>query len=220
MESNRGAEERVTSVRRRWGKLYAVTTSSGGRFLVLRDESTGRFLEEGAPLASGDRDLLAGTVARAAGIALAYRLLAGRDRTEREIRAALAREGVSAPMVADDIVSALRRQGYLDDRRLASHYVRYAAAHRPSGPHLLRRKLREAGVGDDIIEEELREALPPEREREIAVALARRKLRGAKDREQAVRRVHGFLARRGFNERVVSSICAAILRGALPGEDE
>jgi SOS response regulatory protein OraA/RecX len=84
----------------------------------------------------------------------------------------------------------------------------------------MRRRLRAAGVDDDIVEEELRGAMPPEREREIALALARRKLAGETDRARAARRIHGFLARRGFSERVVSSICAAILRGALPGEDE
>ena len=220
MESNRRGAETIATVRRRWGKLYTVTTSGGRKHLVLRDERTERFLEEGATLARGDDELLAGPAARAAGLALAYRLLAGRDRTEREILGALAREGITASAVVGDIVVTLRRQGYLDDRRLASRYVRYAAQRRPSGPHLLRRRLREAGVGDDIIEEELRAALPPEREREVALDLALRKLRGAKDRVQAVRRVHGYLARRGFSERVVSSICAAILRGALPGEDE
>jgi regulatory protein len=220
VESNRGAPETVASIRRRWGKLYTVTTSEERRFLVLRDGSTERFLEEGAALSHEDLDALAGPAARAAGLALAYRLLAGRDRTERAICAALAKEAVTAPEVVGYIVVTLRRQGYLDDRRLASHYVRYAAAHRPSGPHLMRRRLRVAGVDDDIIDEELRAAMPPEREREMALALARGKLRGAKDRARAARRIHGFLARRGFSERVVSSICAAILGGALPGEDE
>lgn len=220
MESNRETPETIASIRRRWGKLYTVTTSGDRRFLVLRDGSTERFLEQGAPISLDDLDTLAGPAARAAGLALAYRLLAGRDRTERAIRSALAKEGVAAPEVVGDIVVTLRRQGYLDDRRLASHYVRYAATHRPAGPHLMRRRLRAAGVDDDIVEEELRGAMPPEREREIAIALARRKLAGATDRARAARRIHGFLARRGFSERVVSSICAAILKGALPGEDE
>jgi SOS response regulatory protein OraA/RecX len=75
-------------------------------------------------------------------------------------------------------------------------------------------------VSEEIIEAEIREALPPEREREIAEGLARRKIKGTKNREQAVRRVHAFLARRGFNERTVSAICSAILRGTFPGEDD
>jgi len=143
-----------------------------------------------------------------------------RDRTEREIRSALAKEGITTPEVVDEIVGTLRRQGYLDDRRLASHFVQYTVKHKPSGPRLLRRKLREAGVSDEIIDAEIREAIPPEREREVAEELARKKLRGVKDREKAVRRIHGFLARRGFSESVVSAICSKILKGTFPGEDD
>ena len=219
----RESEEAVESVvlaRRRWGKLYTIATSSGRSFLVLRDSSSEEFLKEGAELGSEALERLAGPLARTAGLALAYRLLAARDRTEHEIRDALERENIRTPEVADAIVDTLRRQGYLDDRRLASHFVQYTAKHRPSGPRLIRRKLREAGVSEEIIEAEMREALPPEREREVAEVLARKKLKGAKSREQAVRRIHGLLARRGFSERTVNAICSAILRGVFPGEND
>jgi regulatory protein len=212
--------ESIVRVRRRWGRLYAVTTSAGRSFLVLRDPTSERFLNEGAGLDREELETLAGPLARTAGMALAYRLLAVRDRTEHEIRVALDREGIRTPEVADTIVDTLRRQGYLDDGRLASHFVQYTAKHRPSGPHLIRRKLREAGVSEEIIEAQLRETLSPAREREIAEDLARKKLRGAGDREKAVRRVHGFLARRGFSERTVNAICSAILRGTFPGEHD
>jgi regulatory protein len=218
--------ESVAHVRRRWGKLYVVTTSEGRRFLVLRDPSSERFLKAGAPLDHEGLAALAGPFARTAGMALAYRLLGVRDRTEREMRDALIAEGIQTPEVIDDIVGTLRRQGYLDDRRLASQFVQYLAKRKPSGPHLVRRKLRHAGVSAEIVEEEIREALSPEQEREMAEELARRKLAtmkgmehaSPKEREQAVRRIHGFLSRRGFSERVVSGICSKILRGKMPGE--
>ncbi len=215
-----GGAASVESVRRRWGKLYVVTITDGSSYLVLKDPSTAPLLEAGARLDDDAIEALRGPLARAAGIALAYRLLAARDRTEHEIRAALGKEGIRTPEVVSDIVDTLRRQGYLDDRRLASHFVQYRVKHRPAGPRLLRRKLREAGVREEVVEEEIREALPPEREREIAEGLARAKLKGAKSREQAVRRVHGLLARRGFSDRTVNAICSAILRGTFPGEND
>jgi regulatory protein len=210
----------VESVRRRWGKLYTIATAGGSSFLVLKDPSTAHLLKAGAELDGEALETLNGPAARTAGLTLAYRLLAMRDRTEHEIRAALGTEGIRTPEVVADIVDTLRRQGYLDDRRLAAGFMRFAAKHRPGGPHLARRKLRKAGVSEEIIEEEIREALPPARERELAEALARKKLRGTKSREQAVRRVHGFLARRGFSESVVSAICSKILKGTFPGEDD
>ena len=219
--------ESVAHIRRRWGRLYVITTSSGRRFLVLRDEASEPFLEVGTPLESGALGALAGPLARTAGMALAYRLIGVRDRTEREMRDALLAEGIETPEVVDDIVGTLRRQGYLDDRRLASQLVQYMARRKPSGPHLVRRKLRQAGVSEKIVEEEIREALSPEREREMAEELAGRKLAGmkglgragSKERQQAVRRIHGYLSRRGFSEQVVSGICSRILGGTMPGDE-
>ena len=160
---------------------------------MLKDPSTAQYLKAGAELDREALETLGGPAARTAGLTLAYRLLAGRDRTEHEIRAALAAEGIRTPEVVADIVETLRRQGYLDDRRLAAGVMRYAAKHRPGGPHLVRRKLRKAGVSEEIIEAEIREALPPERERELAEALARKKLKGATDR------VEGGAARARFS---------------------
>jgi regulatory protein len=215
-----GDVESIIRVRRRWGKLYAVMTSNGVSYLVLRDPSSERFLNVGAALDRDSVEMLAGPVARTAGLALAYRLLAIRDRTEHEIRSALGKEGIRAPEVVGAIVGALRRQGYLDDRRLASHFVQYTVKRRPSGPCLIRRKLRVAGVSEEIIEAEIRETLPSDREREIAEELARKKMRGVTDRAKAARRIHGFLSRRGFSQRTVNSICSAILRGAISGEHD
>lgn len=220
MTGERGDIESVIEVRRRWGRLRTIRTSLGRSFLLLSDPASERYLAEGAALSAEDLAALAGPLARTAGMTLAYRLLAGRDRTERELRDALAREGITTPEVVVDIVETLRRQGYLDDRRLAAGAVRFALRHKPSGPRLLRRRLRAAGVREEIIEEELSAELPREREVELARELARRKMRGIADREKAVRRVHGFLSRRGFSESVVNGICAAILRGTFSGEGD
>lgn len=220
MGNSRRAIDAIARVKRRWGKLHSVVTAGGRRFLVLKDESTLRFLVEGSSIAPDDLAILEGSAGRAAGLALAYRLLAVRDRTEKEIRSALEREGVSARGTVEEIVATLKRQGYLDDRRLASNYVRYVARHHPSGADFIRRKLRDAGVSEEIAEEELREVLTREKERELAISIARKKMRGASSREQAARRINSFLARRGFDIGIVNSICSAILKGELLGEEE
>jgi regulatory protein len=209
----------VVEVRRRAGKLREIRTTRGRRFLVLREPSADHYLEIGVPLDEADIEKLETHFALSAGTAYAYRLLSMRDRTEREIRDALAAEGIAVSGVVDEVVAALKRQGYLDDRRLASGYIRFMLEHRPSGPHLLRRKLRQVGVDEVIVEDELAKAISPELEREVAERLARVKLRGEAKRERGVRRVHGFLSRRGFSSSVVNGICARIMRGEIPGED-
>jgi SOS response regulatory protein OraA/RecX len=213
--------DEISEVRRRAGKLREIRTVRGRRFLVLRDPLTERFLEVGIHLEAADIEKLETDLALPAGMAYAYRLLSVRDRTEREIRDALAQEGIPTPGVVDEVVASLKRQGYLDDRRLASGYIRYMLEHRPSGPHLLRRKLRRAGVEENIIEDEIAAAVTAESEVETAERLARIKLGGKGGRERDARRVHGFLTRRGFSSAVVNRICARIVRGEfLEGDDE
>lgn len=145
--------------------------------------------------------------------------MALRDRTEREIRDALAKEGISAPSVVEDIIDSLKRYGYLNDRRLAAGYIRFRLEHKPSGPHLIRRKLKQAGVDEAVIEDELESAFKPGLEEEIALSLALAKLKGVRERERGARRVNGFLSRRGFSSAIVNGICAQILKGEISGED-
>lgn len=211
--------DEVSEVRRRAGKLREIRTAGGRRFLVLSDTPADRFLETGRTLERDEVAELETELAIPAGMAYAYRLLAIRDRTERELRDSLASEGITRPPVVDEIIASLKRQGYLDDRRLASGYIRFTMEHRPSGPHLMRRKLRDAGVEESIIEEEMALALEGGYEVRAAERLAREKLRDGGDRKRDARRVHGFLVRRGFSSAIVNGICAGILRGEITGED-
>ncbi len=112
----------------------------------------------------------------------------------------------------------MKRNGYLNDRRLAAGYIRFRLEHKPSGPYLLRRKLKKAGVDEAIIEDELESAFSPGLEEELAGRLALVKLKGVRERERGARRVHGFLSRRGFSGAIVNRICAQILKGEISGE--
>jgi regulatory protein len=206
-------------VRRRGGSLREIRTSRERRFLVAASPAVKRLLEAGTAITGWDLEELSGPLARAAGLELSYRKLSRRDRTEREIRSALAGEGIENPAIVDDIVRTLRRQGYLDDRRLAEGFVRYTMRHRPSGPHLVRRKLLDRGVGEDIVEAVVRGAFRDAGEREIAARLAARRLDRRLEPRRAVRRIHGLLTRRGFSTGVVNDICATILRERTRYED-
>lgn len=210
--------DEVSGIRRRAGKLREIRTVHGRRFLVLKGTPTERFLDVGRSIEQGEIEELETELALPAGTAYAYRLLALRDRTEHEIRTALAGEGITRQQIVDGIIASLKRQGYLDDRKLASGYIRYTMDHRPSGPHLMRRKLRQAGVEESIIEDEIARAFSPGREAGMAERLARERLRGVSDGKRGARRMHGFLSRRGFSSSVVNDICARIVRGEIPGE--
>lgn len=209
----------MVEVRRRGGSLREIRTSREGRFLVAASPAVKRLLEVGAALSGRDLEELAGPFARSAGLELSYRMLSRRDRTEWEIRSALAGEGIEDPAIVGDIIQTLHRQGYLDDRRLAEGFVRYTMQHRPAGPHLLRGKLRNRGIGEDIVESVVHGAFRDTGEREIAGKLAARRADPRQERRRAVRRIHGLLTRRGFTTGVVNDICATILREGARDED-
>lgn len=184
----------------------------------MKDTGAERFLEVGTHLEASDIEELGTIHALAAGKALAHRLLARRDRTEKEIRDALAEEGISDVPVADDVVASLKRNGYLDDRRLAAGYIRFRLEHKPAGPRLLRRRLGQLGIDEAIIDAEIESAFEPGLELEIALRLAKAKMRGERERERGARRVHGFLSRRGFDSAIVNDICIQILKREISGE--
>ena len=136
------------------------------------------------------------------------------------MRKALETEGIPTPEVADEILHTLRRQGYIDDRRMAARATRYLIEHTRAGPHRVRSKLRAAGIDEDLIEEQVTDAYTAELELEMAEELARGAFKAGEGRERRVRRINGLLSRRGYNSGVVNSICARILRGSFDGEDD
>ena len=136
---------------------------------------------------------------------LALRWLGVRARTERELRDRLAGRGAE-PAVIEAVLERLRRWGYLDDRRLAVDMVDRAGV-RQIGPRRVRAELLRRGVAADVVGEALAERLPPERERELALQLARRRWERLAagepgDPARLAARLYRFLVGRGFRPEV------------------
>jgi regulatory protein len=145
-------------------------------------------------------------------LSLAYDYLAGRQRSEAEMRAYLRRSGVDDATV-DDAVAVLAGQKLLDDRAFAAAWTESRQSSRPRSRRLLNRELRGRGVGDEIASE----ATQAVDDESTAVDLARRRthlLRGL-DRGTAVRRLSDYLLRRGYDGETVRKA----VRAALSGDD-
>jgi regulatory protein len=237
----------ITSVRRKAGGLHIVSVSSGKDYLVAGRPETKRFLVPGTLLESQDIEELEGPVSKEAGLKLAYRVLTRRERTEKEIRDILSAEGIASSGVIDYIVETLKGRGHLDDRRFATELIEYRIKYKSSGPGLIEKKLLDAGVDREIVDELIRSAFPEGREKHMALELARLRLGRSRnpdrlrdldhqrdpdlsrgldhtegmglsrgmDRKKAVRRIKGFLSRRGFSVGIVADICAGIMRGDI-----
>ena len=140
-------------------------------------------------------------------------LLAVRARTAKELGLRLRRKGFP-PEVVRPCLEALAERGLLDDAAFAKSFVRDRVRFRPRGKGLLARELFEKGVDGETGERALEEVFRTEELSEDALARTaalgwlRRQSSGSRDalalrgrspeRERARRRLHAFLARRGF----------------------
>lgn len=136
----------------------------------------------------------------------ALRLLARRARTAWELRQRLTRAGFS-PEDVEYAVARLTDVGYVRERDVAEQVVEEALNRRPVGRWALRARLQARGVNEQLIQETLA-SLPADE-----LELARRALawyvkhHPEVDVEPGrVRRVIGFLRRRGFRGETIFAL--------------
>ena len=134
------------------------------------------------------------------GLQKAYRLLAVRARSERELRTKL-KEKKFDGQVVDRVVARLYELAYLDDEAFARQWARHLAVDKLSGNRRIEMNLQEKGVGRAICEQVLAEIRQEAPEKEAIRQLIRKKLKGArlqKQDGQGKRRLVQHLLGRGF----------------------
>lgn len=125
--------------------------------------------------------------------------------------ARLVLRGVSADEAAiEDILDDCLRRGYLNDGVLAELLVRAGVERRGLGRAALARTLAQRGIERAIVDEAL--AALPDDDAERALEYARTKARSmtSLDREVAIRRLAGQLARRGYTASALSAAAQAV----------
>lgn len=136
----------------------------------------------------------------------ALRLLEQMDRTEKGLYDRLLRAGFSSELAAD-AVAYVKDYGYVDDIRYARNYILYRI-HDKSRQKIFQ-ELQQKGVSRQTIQYAWEEAesqeLPDER------AVLRRTIEkkyepGSRLDEKAMRRLFGYLARRGFHSGDIFSV--------------
>ena len=135
-------------------------------------------------------------------MALAFRLLARRARSESEIAARLEGAGASRRVVRG-VLARLRSLGYVDDRKLAVECVE-RGRDRGFGSLHIQDQLRRLDVDERIVEGA---ALSGREERALARRLLDERFGGSDlaDRRTAARAAR-FLAGRGFAAEVIDSL--------------
>lgn len=124
--------------------------------------------------------------------------LTGRARSRSELATRLARKGVPDE-VATRLLDRFEDVGLVDDEAFARSWVESRQAGKGLARRALAQELRRKGVEDEVAREVLDE-VDPEVEVEAARTLVRRKLRSVArlERDAAVRRLAGMLARKGY----------------------
>lgn len=146
----------------------------------------------------------------------ALRLLGARARSRHEMHDRLVARGFTDDEVTSTL-SRLDESELIDDTEFAHEWVRSRHAHSARGRHALRRELKAKGVADDIVVDALG-TIDPDAEREIAYALADKKLTFDADeladpaiRAKAFRRLAGALGRRGYPPEMITSVVKDVI---------
>lgn len=149
---------------------------------------------------------------RLSAVAAAVRLLSYSARTEQELHAALLRRGYSEGEVADTM-SRMKDLGYVDDPATARRWAESAAGDRRWGVAGIARRLAQRGIDPDLAAESARQAYEETggEEYEVALELAKSRIDGDtpedhEERERQMRRLAGFLQRRGFGAETVARV--------------
>ena len=137
--------------------------------------------------------------------------LTGQARTRSELAGKLAKKGVPDDLAAR-LLDRFEEVGLVDDEAFARSWVQSRQPGKGLARRALAQELRRKGVDDDVARAALDE-VDPDDEVEVARTLVRRKLRTVArlDRDVAVRRLTGMLARKGYP----AGVCFRVVREEL-----
>lgn len=135
----------------------------------------------------------------------AVKLLAVKDRTEKELRDKLV-ERHYMPEEIDAAIESMASYGYINDRAYAEKYLRDGLNVRGHGEGRIKTELLRRGVSREIVEEVLSAAEPEESAERMGEIFDRRfgsaDLSSPKERN----RIFGYFARRGFAPHEIWSL--------------
>ena len=148
---------------------------------------------------------------------VALDLLARKPWTRRDLAGRLRRRG-APPDVAEAVVADLEARGYVDDRAFAAVWAESRARDRSFGRQRLLDELRARGIARPLAEVAIARAFEDTDELTRAQQAAVRRLAILRRRtpDQAARRLHDYLRRRGYPGDVVRQVLRTLCRDAAP----
>ncbi|MFQ5752702.1 MAG: regulatory protein RecX [bacterium] len=139
----------------------------------------------------------------------AYRYLAGRAHSEKELRIKLQQKGYDHKLV-EEVISDLKGVSLIDDLAFALSYAHSRLINRPVGEKLLRSELWHKGVSQEIIDKAVHETYAEKNQLQIARELVDKRKSHYPSLEswKEKKRIADFLIRRGFDWELVKEVIA------------
>ena len=149
----------------------------------------------------------------------AYRLLAFRARSEKEIADRLRQKGYDDSIIVE-VTGRLRENGYVDDAAFAASWV--SSRGKSRGARLLTQELRQKGVDKETVAETLSEVRSEDDEVQAALQVAVRKVgeRPVDQSREAQAKTSAFLQRRGFSWPIVRQVLKTVYRAGAASDFE
>ena len=214
---------RITALRRqrRFPHRYSVFLDGTYAFSLSEETVLRHHLEVDTELdEDGKAQVLADDeITQAKEAALQY--LSYRPRTRKEIRDKLRGKGYEARVI-EDVLGTLERLRLVDDGDFATRWIEERLRLKPRGRRLLLQELRKKGISGEQAEQAIEDAFREVRERDLALMVLRKRRERYRrlERVQALRRMYGFLARRGFDVELARDVIQEIARELFGDEIE
>lgn len=126
-----------------------------------------------------------------------------KPRSENEVRKNLKKKKIEEDVI-EEVIERLVSGGLVNDHDFAQLWVENRSEFRPRGRQALRMELRQKGIKDEVIES----AIADLDEDKLAYQAAKKQARKYQQLEwqDYRKKMYGFLARRGFNYGIISTI--------------
>ena len=141
----------------------------------------------------------------------AFRYLANRDHSERELADKLVRNGFRKEVI-QRLTEELRGLHFLDDESFAKSFARSRLVQKPIGRRGMSNELKKRGITESILENTLEEIYSEFDERELAKKLAEKKTGSKRNADplKTKKNLSDFLSRRGFSWEIVEEALSDI----------
>lgn len=137
----------------------------------------------------------------------AYRYLAGRAHSEKELRDKLTAKGFEKKLI-DSVIVEFKDMKLVEDCEFALAYARSRLLQKPIGENLLRRELWQKGIGEDIIDRTVQSAYSEKSQSELVIGLVKKRKSRYQglDELTAKKNLGDFLVQRGFDWELAKEV--------------